>query len=602
MPKEVGQISKDERKLDVTSSEHLIGYATQALMRRLKEEGRVTQGRIGVQIGIPDDATFTKKLNEGLAGDELLKLDREMIKLDLQNSVNGGLSSLALRLRSEKAPVQEVLPVPPQSWAWDLLNTSPPDEYGVLMQGSQLLDMFRNSSQAFDDTARFKEIVERLIMIGAQPPTPRNVEALLLLGSIAGHAFDRMQSWLDDILRNMPLGFRVWRAITAVIAMQDAREDPVTISTWVRAHLGEAEQLREMSVFPARSLDLEAAIAVPPAWTARRDWVRPVLLARARNERAVVRERGTAAHGLWERAFRDEASPSVELRSTMSELVREFTLEAGHCDDPVPGMAWVAGTLRYLTEEGIPVCQTWSGVDNPCVGVVAEATAQLRVDPRIDGKTMKRDFPPIESTCVLFEHSLLQNAGVHRRNVIDTLLAAGMAAPVTEALEHVLEHEDSEAWLRCRALFAFGMLQERSSMVQLILGHAFDQSWRRFKSKPARTSTSELHAAMFAIGDCFGAPGAERQAIALRQAIDPVLPELFELTGHGEKTYMAARAAAYMLMVTAHAEPENTRRLLAMLERHPDRATKRLSSWALEHRFTSSGRTRPLHAAFVMPR
>ena len=57
-------------------------------------------------------------------------------------------------------------------------------------------------------------------------------------------------------------------------------------------------------MYAGRSLDLELAISVPAEWSPPDDdWVGETPLERAWNNNATIRERGTAAMGLWQRAM-----------------------------------------------------------------------------------------------------------------------------------------------------------------------------------------------------------------------------------------------------------------------------------------------------------
>ncbi len=59
----------------------------------------------------------------------------------------------------------------------------------------------------------------------------------------------------------------------------------------------------------------------------------------------------------------------------------------------------------------------------------------------------------------LFLHMILPNAGVCRRQAIETVVTSGWSEPVAEALGRLLRNENEESWVRVRALFALGFLQ-----------------------------------------------------------------------------------------------------------------------------------------------
>jgi hypothetical protein len=115
-----------------------------------------------------------------------------------------------------------------------------------------------------------------------------------------------------------------------------------------------------------------------------------------------------------------------------------------------------------------------------------------------------------------------------------------------------------------------------------------------------------MHAALFAIGDCFGAPGAEDRALSARDGLHDILTDLAHLKG--DQALMlrrAARAAAYLLLVSAQprqrAGRDFSEELLKLFSEHPDPVTSRLSLWALSFRFADDGTVRPLLAAGERP-
>ena len=51
----------------------------------------------------------------------------------------------------------------------------------------------------------------------------------------------------------------------------------------------------------------------------------------------------------------------------------------------------------------------------------------------------------------LFRHMILQNAGVHRRQAIETVVTSGWTEPIARALGSLLRSEQNEAWQIGRA-------------------------------------------------------------------------------------------------------------------------------------------------------
>src|SRR4029453_1329128 len=85
----------------------------------------------------------------------------------------------------------------------------------------------------------------------------------------------------------------------------------------------------------ARSLDLELAIAIPGSWTTpTNDWAAQLLVQRASDPGANLRERGTAAFGLWERAFTgagnasDRPAKEAQARRQIATIIKDLESEA----------------------------------------------------------------------------------------------------------------------------------------------------------------------------------------------------------------------------------------------------------------------------------
>jgi hypothetical protein len=111
-----------------------------------------------------------------------------------------------------------------------------------------------------------------------------------------------------------------------------------------------------------------------------------------------------------------------------------------------------------------------------------------------------------------------------------------------------------------------------------------------------------MHTSLFAVGDCFGVPGAEDRAWSARERLRDVLTGLAAVEMPRARILRrASRATAYVLTVTAQ-DPRGDRKdmsqeLLEQLSEHPDPVTRRLSEWALRVRFAPDGSVRPLLAA-----
>ena len=211
-------------------------------------------------------------------------------------------------------------------------------------------------------------------------------------------------------------------------------------------------------------------------------------------------------------------------------------------------------------------------------------------------------IPPqiLPATKTLLRHSLLQNAGIYRRQAIEALVAGGWTGPTARALERFLELERTESWLRIRALFGLGFLQHRDRSVQDSLAAACEYAYSNLKDHPSRAQVAEMHSALFAIGDCFGATGVpEHDVRQMRRSIRDVLENLVKgsLTNI-DNMFPVSRATAYLLTFMIlprgnHGE-DLAEVLLKELRNHSDWATRELSRWALENRIDETGAVRPL--------
>jgi hypothetical protein len=594
----------------VSDAEQLIRYAASAQLAQLKRETDISLNTVASAIGM-NSANLNHALqgSQRLTSDRLRQLDEVVVALAPHLEQVGGLSALAVRLRGLHDRTNLAAHTPP-SWTRELLETPSNDELHVLIQASALVSNFLAAEKTHRSMSRLRErysqqirhVVDRLILIGVAPATARNVEALVLLGSLAKYAFDITWHQLEHFLQTSPLGFRLWRALTTLVVLStDDTSLADKLKPRVRELLEGADRLRERSLYPGRSLDLELAIAIPREWLAgeRPDWVADVLLARARKKDATLRERGTAALGLWQRSLRDAPDGRSEVRAQLLELIEDFRAAEHERPDIASGLRWIAATLQAVLDQDIPICNQWPEVSEEWFQLVREA-----------GELLEREDMPAEireATKKLFLHALLQNAGVERRQAVDTILAGGWTEPVSRALGHVLQDQKAEKWLRIRALFALGFLQRRDLTVERILTAACRQAHQSLTEQGANATlatVTEVHTALFAVGDCFGTAGAEDAAGRQREALAPLLEDLVSRQlSDGSRTdlYPVARAAAYLLIFTAQPRTGTDRdlseRLLRVLSEHPDSVTAEFSKWALNFRFAPDGHIRPLLAA-----
>lgn len=519
----------------------------------------------------------------------------------------GGLAQFGVRmgeLRDRKSISASI----PSSWTRDILdNPSDDDDLTVLIQASLLLTNFVRADQVGSESgtirSRYEDqiavVTQRLIMIAVSPPTSHNIEAQILLGNLAQYAFETVVDQLEHSIESSPLGFRVWRALTKVLKIgQDLdrrNKDHVSRNLRPKLHslLNEAARLRKESIYPGRSLDLELAIEIPTGWLGP-NFVTSILLRRANDPEATLRERGTAAMGIWQRAHASGRTADPEVTGALHRLIEQFRDPESQRRDVASGLRWVAATLNRAMNLDSAICEEWPEVDEPWFHAVGDAIE------RLEDSGMPKSIRP--ATKNLFRHVLLQNAGVERRRTIDTLIAGGWVEPVTRALRGLLRDERVEEWVRIRALFALGFMQHRSQSVKMTLLDACENAYQRLiePGDPPRARITELHTGLFAIGDCYGAKGAEKEARDVRDKLDPMLSDLVtkDLTTSRER-WPLARAIVYLLTFTAQprqdrGEVDLSESLLQRLRRHQDTVTQNFARWALESRFGPDGEIRPL--------
>lgn len=600
---------------DIGSADQLIRFALAGQLELLHEQG-FNHGQIGFGAGLGGSirsagSAVARDLQVAPPGERtpkpehLPKLDETIGTLNPDLDATGSLTSLALRLRPGTIEGNPLAARIPPSWASKILADQPSDEIGVLLQASALLSEFMAIGKvgpASITTIRnrySKELdllVHRLILTSIAPPTSRNLDAQVLLGMLGSYALEPMMSRLDSQVRYSPMGFRVWRAITKLVkvAQNSKHVDTSALRRWVQQLIADSEVLRHYSLYAGGSLDLELAINVPAAWSpSRDDWVTEALLVRARNWRATLRERSTAAMGVWQRAAGQGQPARNQARENLHKLITEFRNPVER-PDLKTGLGWLATTLEQVMDTGVAVCNEWPEIDEEWFRHVREAADELN-DPEIPVRLRTG----IKN---LFLHMILQDSGVHRREAIETVVTSGWTKPVAMALNSLLRAEQDEAWVRIRAEVALGSLQMRDPSVGTVLTDACEHAYanmRRGETMPdgvPRADLTEMHASLFAVGDCFGVTGAEEQARKVRERLRHILVDV--ATAEGNRATMLrrpARAAAYLLTATAQpaaaGSKDLSQELLEKMKLHPDPSTARLSRWALSFRFGPDGKT-----------
>ena len=596
---------------DIGSADQLLSFAVAGQLERLrKKRGDLSQGQVAMagRLGANSrtaGAALSHALSDGPTSEQLVRLDEVIGALALSLGVDGlgGLSSLESRLSGGGRDRVVIARVPP-GWTERLLREVSSSEFEVLTQASALQASFmiaermdaRSVAALRDRYGQEMELlIRRLIYMSVSPPAARNYDAQVMVGNLASYAFELMKDRLETVARYSPLAFRVWRAITRMVQIRGDSGDAKDLMVWVRQLVRDCGSLRAQSVYPGACLDLELALAVPAAWSPPdNDWVGEVLRARAWNRQATIRERGTAAMGLWQRTLeegRDVDATADDLR----ELITELNDPESRPDAPA-GLRWVAATLDHIISRKEPVCNDWPEPDEPWLGRVHDAARELDNSGLADHLR--------DGTKKLFLHMILQPAAVYRRRAIETVVTSGLTAHVSRALGLLIRNEREETWVRIRAESALGSLQKPNQWVEADLARSGLASYQNL-ANPAhdrwvpRADITELHTCLFAIGDCFGAPEAGENAKSARERVRSVLVDLANADGDRARLLRRpTRAAAYLLTMTAQPRqgrtPDLSEELLTKMAKHDDEVTARLSRWALSFRFAPDGSIRPI--------
>jgi len=610
---------------DISSVDELLRYAAAGQLAPLLEERGYKQEEIALGAGLGASArnagpVLARALGSRFTPRQLHGLDEIIGALAPDVDRAGGLSSLELRLSADRragngdsSAARRITEtglaahVPP-SWTRKMLADPPAGEIGVLMQASGLLAEFVAAGRighrgitAIRDRCggEIDLLARRLALVSVGRPGSRSYDAQTLLGMLACYCFDQTRDGLERKVRYSPMGFRIWRPLTRLVMLSGDSGQPAAIRDCVRDLLLESGELRKRSLYAGSSYDLELALTVPPGWSPPGDdWVGAVLRDRARDSEATVRERGTAAMGLWQRAITEDRPDLKETESELRELIAEFRNPETR-PDAAAGLRWIAATLETVIDSREAVCNKWPDMPEPWYRHVRDAAGELS----------KNGVPGhlVGGTKNLFLHMILQNAGLYRRHAIETVVTSGMTRPVASALATLLRTETQEAWLRVRVQAALGFMQRAEVTAQNDLKRACQLAHAKMASTladeaPLRSQVTELHASLFAVGDSFGSTAGWDRGRHARDMLRPVLCSIADMDGDSAITLRRpARAAAYLLSVTAQPRTGSgkdlSEELLEKLRSHPDPVTSKLSGWTLSFRFAGDGTIRPLLAA-----
>ena len=599
---------KETRLFDITNRPEIVRYVIQAQLYRI---GRAADSFENAGVNVKELVAFLAHDGDIPDATTLHALDDAIVTIGHAQGVThvGGLAQFAARMKDPVGDDPKYAWLPPD-WLADRINAESDSEAQVLVQAAWLIHEFRVAAgaQVTVDAIRnyhqttINKVVDRLILMSNGLQSSRYIEAQLLLAGLARHDLTTVMQGLSASIFGSPLGFRSWRSVTRILHVARAlefSEDPQdqhlvnNVKVWILGLVQAAAGLRGSSIFPGRALDVECFISVPWNW-AEPDLVTQALFERARDEHATVRERGTAAMGIWQRAV--EHSKEDDVRDALQELCDDFRSRT-EPDDLKNGFNWIALTLNKAMADGKAVCTTLPECDQPWHQVVEEAAEAL-------GAGLPDWLLP--PTRALFRHALLQNSGVERRRSIDALRAAGLAGTLSNQLLALLGDRriKTERWLRVRALFALSFVRgglseaDRFRLLQVCQTIANDV----MGGMGNNASVAELHEALFTIAEVFGVTGVEPTSVVekardVRAVLGRTLTDLVE-NGHTEPANhrLIGRAVAYLLTFTAQSGADDmSRQLLNHLSEHPtDRVTARFSTWVLKFRWGSDDELQPL--------
>ena len=355
----------------------------------------------------------------------------------------------------------------------------------MLIQASALLSAFTAASQmdkpgisvaSVRDRYRneLEQLVRRLILIYVAPPTSVNNDAHIMLGCLASYAFEQMKGRLEAELRYSPLGFRVWRAITKLVTFSEP-EHADALKAWIRRLVGYSEALRKRSLYAGRSLDLELAITVPASWSP--PGTTGSATPSAPECGTTMPPSGNAARPPWGcgnvRSSRTGPTARTPRGSAQADRPRSGTQARA----PMPQLGCDGWRQRWsMSSTGrSPVCNEWPDIGEPWFQHVQQAADELD-HAAIPDHLLRRAKN-------LFRHMILQNAGVCRHQAIETVITSGWTEPIAWALEAMLRREENDAWVRIRAKFALGFLQDPVGRSKLSLTQRMPGRLRQTQSQ-----------------------------------------------------------------------------------------------------------------------
>lgn len=336
-------------------------------------------------------------------------------------------------------------------------------------------------------------------------------------------------------LKNSPVGWRAALVLTRMLTVhQGGKHRTELLRQGVEKVLEGATRSESPTVDPARCFIEEAMRRSPggPRESAlsprsfRWGWVPDRLVATATNTGAPVRQRAFAALVLAERE---------ETAAAAAEVLDRFRAEQQASD----GLEHASLVLeRFLADPAGQITrQHWLDSTaysfiRPFLDSEEQSLDAVASGPRYQTAWRKLPYSVVDATPVLIEHGLLNIDVSIRRRVCDTVIAAGLTAPVAERITEIIRVSDCPKGVQDVGAVVLGYLGDPVA-IEVLIGLTGDK----------RQDQMVRNAALMALGDMRSDPESKA-----RQHLEKAL------SGKGDRRTKSM--AAYGLINQARSHPE----------------------------------------------
>lgn len=428
----------------------------------------------------------------------------------------------------------------------------------ALVSCFETLDDFQAIESTVEELGGRKSVVPRyivpLIKIAAAPPG-KGVEAITMLARIGHITLDSIDSEISK-----PWGFRLYRVLAYMIHRaygtrgpgDSVPESKVSNLGFKTVHRvigilkdadGRIENGTEVDAYPGRALQIDAIKEVLRLYgDAASDYRGPfqnaefpdlveLLIRRVENKRRPTRER---CYALWLLDHLDRRWLPAD------ELKRVDTTG----DD---ALTWSQRSMAtWRRNQHTDLLSVDSG-DHPALARLVEQNLDVKDGV---GCGVSKDVGRAAREHVM--QGLLTPNGRWRRQVADTLRTGLMHRSAAGALRAVLT-SDQPMWIKDRAAFLLGFMQEDSELTQQALV-AFAQ---QHAESPDKVTREAAHAAVFAIADIVGLrPVILGDHLDYAQQAVGLFEKVLFIEPHANSDTRIDLGGAYGLAVTRHLRTE----------------------------------------------